>query len=493
MARRNRRLFWAVELLLLAGTVGASTRVSSAQEWRPAILVVLLLSLALLGQFFSVEIRGGQLSASLIAIVLAMSLLGPVAAAACGIAAMILKSAVRRLAPAQWLSNLTTFAVIPFAGGLLVRALVGNVHQAHSHGLSNSLTFGVVVFLVFLFATGLNFLFFALDVFVDEGRSLLRVLGELVPLLPGELAAGAIATMLALGYTAVGLPLLFGSIVVLLIFQQLTVALLRSEDRAEQLLARSTQLVRLQLGVLSTLVKALEKRDETTGRHAAAVARYAEALSIALNCSEEQRDVARAAGLLHEIGKFTWPDRVLHASVVEEQDLTIVRNHPQEGAMLVGALDGYGEAAEAILHHHERVDGRGYPAGLIGNEIPLMSRVLAICSTYDTLTAQGTYRPAIAPEEAMEELRSAARNGQLDGEMVETFITVLGREGAVFGQDSDFEVELEFERRVRMMAEPRAGVTGRSLPAASRLRSRARTLGSRSRALVAGARVAVRR
>jgi hypothetical protein len=93
----------------------------------------------------------------------------------------------------------------------------------------------------------------------------------------------------------------------------------------------------------------------------------------------------------------------------------------------------------------------------------------------------------------MEELRSAARNGQLDGEMVETFITVLGREGAVFGQDSDFEVELEFERRVRMMAEPRAGVTGRSLPAASRLRSRARTLGSRSRALVAGARVAVRR
>lgn len=458
----NRYLFWAAEALLLAATVLAAVRLAKPAEWHPAPLVGLLLALALTGQWFSVEIRGGQLSASPIAIVLAMSLLGPAPAAACGLAAMALKSAVRRLALAQWLNNLATFTVIPFAGGVIVRALAGTVQDAHSHGLARSVTFGLVVFGVFLIATGLNFLFFALDVHVEEGRPLAQVLRELGALLPGELATGTIATVLALAYMSVGLPMLFGSIAVLLVFQHLTVALLRSEDRAEQLLARSTQLVRLQLGVLSTLVKALDKRDPTTGRHAATVARYAQALARELGCSEEEQDAARIAGLLHEIGKFTWPDRILKAEVIDQADLAIVRDHPQEGAMLVGALDGYGDAADAILHHHERVDGRGYPAGLIGNEIPLASRILAICSVYDTMTSPDGYRTTMTPQEAIGELRNAARGGQLDGELVERFIALVERQGTAFAQDADFEGEFEFERRVRKMAEPRSTDLGSS-------------------------------
>ena len=92
-----------------------------------------------------------------------------------------------------------------------------------------------------------------------------------------------------------------------------------------------------------------------------------------------------------------------------------------------------------------------------GNEIPLISRILAVCSTYDTITARESYRgSAMAPEEAMTELRNAARNGQLDGELVERFIAVLEREGATFGQEADFEAQFEFERRVRKMADPRS-------------------------------------
>ncbi len=79
---------------------------------------------------------------------------------------------------------------------------------------------------------------------------------------------------------------------------------------------------------------------------------------------------------------------MLHAEVVPDEDRAIVENHAQEGAILVGALDGYGPAADAILYHHERMDGRGYPAGLIGREIPLASRMLAICCTYDTMTGR---------------------------------------------------------------------------------------------------------
>jgi putative nucleotidyltransferase with HDIG domain len=452
----TRRLFWAVEVLLLAGTLTAATWVSSREEWRPLALVALLLVLALLGQWLSVEIRGGELSASLVAIVLAMGLLGPVPAAVCGIAAMILTSAMRRLAPAQWLNNLATFTVAPFVGGLMVRALAGDIHGAHNHHLAQSVTFGLIIFAVFLVGTGLNFVLFALDVSVEGGGSILRGVRELLALLPGELAAGGLSTVLAVAYLSVGLPMLIAAIAVLLIFQRLTVALLRSEDRAEQLQARSRQLVGLQLGVLRTLVRALDMRDATTGRHAAAVARYAKALATELGCSEEERDVVQAAGLLHEIGKFTWPDRVLHAKVVEEEDEAIVKDHPQEGATLVGVLDGYGEVAEAILYHHERVDGRGYPAALIGNEIPLASRILAICSVYDTMIARESYRSPMTPEEGIDELRNAARNGQLDSELVERFIALLRREGPTFAKDADFEIELDFERRVREMAEPRS-------------------------------------
>ncbi len=196
-------------------------------------------------------------------------------------------------------------------------------------------------------------------------------------------------------------------------------------------------------------------RDKTIGQHASAVASYAKALAIEVGCSEADQDVVHTASLLHDIGKFAWPDRVLQADTVKDEDLAIVKEHPQEGAILVGALDGYGAVADAILYHHERIDGGGYPAGLIGKEIPIASRILAICSTYDTMTAGQAYRPSMTPEEAVVELRHGAERGQFDSELTEAFIAVLERDGSMFGRETDYETELDFERRVRKMAEPR--------------------------------------
>jgi len=448
------RLFWAAEVLLLAGTVAAAMWLSRPEEWSPTLLVVLLLALSLVGEWFTVELSDGVLSASLVAIVLAMGLLGPAPAATCGIAAMVLTSAARRITPAQWLNNLSAFAAVPFAGGLLVRAIVGDVHDPHNQYLTHGVVFGLIVFGVFIVALALNFVLIGLDTRIMEGRSFPRQVREFLPLLPGQVAAGALAAILAVGYISLGLSALFGTVVVLLIFQYLTFALLRSEERAEQLEARSRQLVGLQLGVLRTLVRALGMRDKTSARHAASVARYAKALASEVGLSEQECDEIHSAGLLHEIGKFTWPDRVLHAEVIGDEDQAIVKNHPREGAILVGALDGYGPVADAILYHHERVDGRGYPAGLIGKEIPVASRILAICCTYHTMSEGQAYRKPMTPQEAIEEQRNAARNGQLDPELVESFIAVLEREGPTFADDADFETELAFEDRVRKMAQP---------------------------------------
>ena len=246
--------------------------------------------------------------------------------------------------------------------------------------------------------------------------------------MPGQVATGAVAAILAVAYTNVGFPILLGSVLLLLIFQYLAVALLRSEDRADQLEARSIHLASLQLGVLTTLVETLALRDRMTARHAAAVARYARELATELGLDESEQDLVHTAGLLHDIGKFALPDSILHAEVLSDQDWAVIRRHPQDGATLVGRLDGYGPVADAILYHHEHVDGSGYPAGLIGSEIPLPSRIIAVCSTYDTLTARETYRSPMTPQDAIAELRRVAGR-QLDAELVESFIAMLERDG----------------------------------------------------------------
>ncbi len=449
------RLFWTFEAALLALAVGGAALLSQAAEWQPPLLVALLLVLTLTGQYFSVPTRSGELSASLVALVLAMSLLGPAPAVAFGAAAMILKSAIRRLPPAQWLNNLSTFTIVPFAGALIVRALAGDVHDPSNH-FPETVTFGLLVFGVLSVAVLVNFVLVALDVWIDEGPSLRSQVRDLfLPMLPGQVATGALATILAVAYENLGLPVLFGAIIILSIFQYLGAALMRSEDRADQLEARSIQLASLQFGVLATLMDALALRDRSTATHAAAVARYAKALAVEVGVSEEEQEVIHTAGLLHDIGKFTWSDRVLHPESLSDEDLAVIHRHPQDGATLVGKLDGFGPVADAILYHHERVDGGGYPAALIGNEIPLASRIVAICSTYDRMTARDTYRAPMPPRDAIAELRKVAGT-QLDAELVESFVAMLEREGpGKFSSDqASFEDELKFEQRVRKMAQP---------------------------------------
>ncbi len=151
--------------------------------------------------------------------------------------------------------------------------------------------------------------------------------------------------------------------VVLVIFHSLMRALLRSEERADQLEARSIHLASLQFGVLATLVETLALRDRSTARHAAAVGRFARELAAAAGFDESTQELAHTAGLLHDIGKFALPDRILQAEILDDSDWALIRRHPQEGSTLVGRLDGYGQVAEAILYHHERIDGEGYPAG----------------------------------------------------------------------------------------------------------------------------------
>ena len=203
-------------------------------------------------------------------------------------------------------------------------------------------------------------------------------------------------------------------------------------------------------GVLSSLVRALDRRNRRTARHSAAVAAFAR--DIALQCGMSKRDVelAHTAGLLHDIGRFALPDRVMeHHGTLTEDDWEAIHQHPDLGAELLRDLGVYGPVAEIVRTHHKHVDGRGYPRRLKGEEIPEIARIVAVAEVYDTLTTQDTYRDRMTSFQAMTELRRVAGR-QLDARYVEALAALLAGRGMEFAmQDlADFDRQLAIESRI---------------------------------------------
>jgi putative nucleotidyltransferase with HDIG domain len=213
------------------------------------------------------------------------------------------------------------------------------------------------------------------------------------------------------------------------------------------------------------LLRTLDLRDRMTARHSAAVARYAREIAAAAGLSEEEQELAHTAGLLHDIGKFILPDRILKGNAeLTEADWVEIRKHPYEGARIVSQIDGYQPVGEIILAHHERLDGLGYPLSLRGDEIPMLSKVIAVADTYDVLTARDSYRRPVSTHEAIAELRRSAGT-QLDPNFVEILAELLVDKDLPYrhGEDADFETELALDRRIHEYAT--AGTTrGPRLP-----------------------------
>jgi putative nucleotidyltransferase with HDIG domain len=267
--------------------------------------------------------------------------------------------------------------------------------------------------------------------------------------LPSEVISALLCALVAAVYVRTGLPALALMVLVLLAFQYLLRELLLSRERALRLAA-------LQLGVLASMIETLALRDRMTARHSAAVARYAGAMAGALAWPRDQQELAHTAGLLHDIGKFAFPDSILLAdSRLTDEQWELVKAHPADGARIVRRIDAFAPVADIVHAHHERWDGRGYPRGLAGEQIPPAARLVAVADTYDVLTARDSYRKPVGKQEAIAELRRVA-GAQLDAQVVEVFAGLLTRGDLSFGHgdDADFEQELDFVRRVRAHAQP---------------------------------------
>jgi putative nucleotidyltransferase with HDIG domain len=168
-------------------------------------------------------------------------------------------------------------------------------------------------------------------------------------------------------------------------------------------------------------------------------------------------ELAHTAGLLHDIGHFALSDRVAErGKTLTDEDWMAIQRHPELGADMLRDLGMYGPVAELVLAHHERIDGRGYPNGLTGDEIPEIAKIISVAEVYDTLTAKDTYRTRMSSFEALNELRRVA-GSQVDERYVEVLATLLHGEGVEYrhADMADFDVELDMERRIN-----RAGAGG---------------------------------
>ena len=456
MSRRQGAIL-ATQVVVLATATIVAALTSTAADWQPIELVFLLFVLAVGSDVMTVELRGIRITGCFLALVLAMALLGPAPAAAIGAGSSIIDGVLSRRSPRLAFANVVDYTSFSVVGGLLILFLGGEVISGKDHGLD----FPAVVLVVFMITNFLNFTMVALYKAVNGGPAYVHSLRSIYgTVLPAEFATGLLTAAVAFCYGRIGVGAVGLLAVVLFVFQYLLRAGVNAFERGEELSRRTKELASLQMGLLTTVVQTLSMRDAMTARHSAAVARYAREVAKMLGVTEREQEIIHTAALLHDIGKFIFPDSILFADrKLTDEEWTTVKLHPEQGARLVRRIEGYGPVADIILHHHERVDGGGYPNGVPADGIPLGSRIIAVADTYDVMTSRDSYRRPVSSEAAIVELRRVA-GSQLDPMVVETFVEMVeaGRVAFHHADEFDFELELAFDRRVEDYARPRAAV-----------------------------------
>ena len=177
--------------------------------------------------------------------------------------------------------------------------------------------------------------------------------------------------------------------------------------------------------LIQGLVASLKARDPQTAGHCARVTAIATRFALSLGMPVEEVRSLGTAGIIHDLGKIAVPDAILlKPGRLTLEERAVIEIHPVLGARLIKALGLEPRVTSAVLHHHERWDGRGYPHGLSRREIPLMARILALADGFDALTSHRPYRSARSLPEALEELESCAAT-QYDPDLTPAFIDLM--------------------------------------------------------------------
>ncbi len=188
---------------------------------------------------------------------------------------------------------------------------------------------------------------------------------------------------------------------------------------------KETELEEAYLDTIKALARAIEMKDPYAEGHASRVADYALKVGEVMGLNEEDMRNLMYAALLHDIGRVGLRGAVLNKPYeLTEEEIDYVKGYPASGASVLMQIDYLKDVAEVVLHHRERWDGRGYPSGLKGEEIPLLSRIIAVVDTYDAMISDRPYRKALSHREAVKKIKEGS-GAEFDPRVVEAFLKVI--------------------------------------------------------------------
>lgn len=187
---------------------------------------------------------------------------------------------------------------------------------------------------------------------------------------------------------------------------------------------------------IKSIAHALDAKDQYTHGHSMRVTLYSLALAKALNLPEDLLEEIETAGLLHDIGKIAIPEKILlKPGKLTDEEFEVIKTHPELGKRFVDSIKKLSLISNWLKSHHERYDGKGYPDGLVGDQIPISSRIISLADTYDAMTSTRSYRVALSHQQAIGEIKRCS-GSQFDPNLAELFINI-GDEIEMIKQDPD--------------------------------------------------------
>lgn len=196
----------------------------------------------------------------------------------------------------------------------------------------------------------------------------------------------------------------------------------------EELAESNEKLEQAYLDMVQTLRYTVEAKDAYTRGHSDRVSEYSVLIGEKLGLPEDQIKILRIGGLFHDIGKIGVPDRILlKTDKLTDDEYSEIKNHPSIGAHILGAATIFKDIIPIVKYHHERYDGRGYPCGLKGEDIPYVARIAAVADTFDAMTSKRSYRDALNLDIVKEEIERC-KGTQFDSKIADVFLDILNND-----------------------------------------------------------------
>jgi HD-GYP domain-containing protein (c-di-GMP phosphodiesterase class II) len=382
------RVFITAVVVTAGGILTFTALTQRSVDWELALVLGAFVFLA--GQFpVALPIGEGAYSVGFVMIVTAIILGGPTEAAIAASFAFVTLRESRGVSFVRHLFNVSEIALAATVAGLAYRAILPERITDQADIPSVLLPTLAFILTQFIVNTGLVSIVLALVRGVKM-RTVWR--SQFAGLLGGSIAFAALGILLAALY----IPMKYGAVLFLLV--PLLVARNAFQSAVEMEVAYDR--------TVKSMISAIEAKDPYTRGHAERVSRLSEMTARAYGLSAEQCRVIRYIALMHDVGKLGVSTKILaKPGKLTDEEYEHMKQHPIRGYEIVSEIDFLREAAEtAVRHHHERMDGRGYPDGLVGDEIPVIARIVMVCDAFDSMTSTRVYRKAKSIESAFVEL-----------------------------------------------------------------------------------------